>query len=388
MKQSILWKTCGVIRIFFFALLVLSGVSAVKAQTYSDTLSVTVYYSCGSGSISGDSCNRKSLRSFIEKLDSVDRKFIISPISLSVTSSTSPEGGLEANRQLSSLRAYSLLDYLSGRSETFRSVSSLVKCNVEELTTNHRLGKVLVSDYPGLRYARLDLHLAGEPRDKLIVKADTVKDVVDQPDVDREEETDSVVVLPPVVDFTVIKRPLLFVKTNLLYDLGTLVNLSVEVPITKKLTVEATLVNPWWRKKSKCMTIHLRHVAITPRYYFKETVEPYSSFFAGLTFGSGIYDFQFWSRKGEQGTFWHISPTFGYSHHIAKRWKMEYSASLGYLQVKRNKYTQVKDTKYGEIKVRDYPWVTRVLRTPFPTSLNVSLVYMFNKTKRIRHDER
>ena len=67
---------------------------------------------------------------------------------------------------------------------------------------------------------------------------------------------------------------------------------------------------------------------------------------------------------------------------------MEYSASLGYLQVKRNKYTQVKDTKYGEIKVRDYPWVTRVLRTPFPTSLNVSLVYMFNKTKRIRHDER
>lgn len=361
---------------------------SARAQVYSDTLSVTVYYPCGSGSISGDSCNRYSLRSFIEQLDSVDRKFIVKPLGLSVTSSTSPEGGLEANRQLSSLRAYSLLDYLGSRSEVFRAIASSVKCDVKELTTNHRLGKVLQADYPALRYARLDLHLTGEPKDKPMVKADSLEDVVALPVVDRKEEVDTVVVLPPRVDFTVVKQPILFVKTNLLYDLGTLVNLSVEVPVAKKWTVEATLVNPWWRKKSKCMTIHLRHVAITPRYYFKETAESYTSFFAGLTFGSGIYDFQWWTRKGEQGTFWHVSPTFGYSHHIAKRWKMEYSASLGYLQVKRNKYTQVKDTKYGEIKVRDYPWVSRVLKTPFPTSLNVSLVYMFNKTKRTRHDER
>lgn len=42
-------------------------------------------------------------------------------------------------------------------------------------------------------------------------------------------------------------RPVLFVKTNLLYDMLTFVNASVEVPLAKKLTAEATIVYPWWR---------------------------------------------------------------------------------------------------------------------------------------------
>lgn len=181
-------------------------------------------------------------------------------------------------------------------------------------------------------------------------------------------------------------RPVLFVKTNLLYDMLTFVNASVEVPLAKKLTAEATIVYPWWRDTERHKTIQMKYVAITPRYYFRNDDKPRSSFFTGLTFGSGSYDLQ-WTRRGVQGTMWHISPTIGYSHHIAKRWKMEYSASVGFVHTKYQKYTQTDDTPYGVIKVKDYPWVSKVLNTVLPTSLNVSLVYTFTNTKQTQHHE-
>ena len=66
---------------------------------------------------------------------------------------------------------------------------------------------------------------------------------------------------------------------------------------------------------------------------------------------------------------------------------MEYSASVGFVHTKYQKYTQTDDTPYGEIKVKDYPWVSTVLNTVLPTSLNVSLVYTFTNTKQTQHHE-
>ena len=181
-------------------------------------------------------------------------------------------------------------------------------------------------------------------------------------------------------------RPCLFLKTNMLYDLLTFVNASVEVPFSEHLTAEATVVYPWWRDASRHKTIQMRYVAVTPRYYFSQDDMPYASFFAGLTIGGGEYDLQ-WTRRGVQGSMWHVSPVIGYSHHISKRWKMEYSASVGFVHTKYQKYTQTSNTPYGEIKVKDYPWVSKVLNTVLPTSLNVSIVYTFTKSKQIGHHE-
>lgn len=172
----------------------------------------------------------------------------------------------------------------------------------------------------------------------------------------------------------------------MLYDLLTFVNASVEVPLTRNLTAEATIVYPWWRDVARHKTIQLRYVAVTPRYYFSRDDMPYASFFAGLTIGGGEYDLQ-WTRRGVQGSMWHVSPVIGYSHYISKRWKMEYSASAGFVHTKYQKYTQTADTPYGEIKVKDYPWVNKVLNTVLPTSLNVSVVYTFGKTKKTQHHE-
>lgn len=375
-----------------FIVLFLLSAEATKAQAYSDTLSVTIYYPCGSSNIAQYPNNLHSLGRFIHQLDSVGQLYVITPISLSLTASTSPDGGINVNRLIAHRRGLSALDYLNNHSESFRTITSSTPCHVEELTTNHLRSKTQWANYPTLRFAKVYLHIQGETKDTLVAEAQPDTCITTNDD-NLEEETPVVAVQPeaePQLDakpsMVTTSRPVLFVKTNLLYDLATFVNVSVEVPLSRRLTAEATLVYPWWRSTAKHKTVQMRYVAITPRYYFKNTDKPYTSFFAGLTAGSGTYDLQ-WTRRGVQGTLWHVSPTFGYSHYISKRWKMEYSASVGYVQTHYHKYTQTADTPYGEIKVHDYPWVSHVLRTVLPTSLNVSLVYSFNKLKKVLHHE-
>ena len=383
------------------------------AQAYSDSLSVTVYYPCGSSIISYKS-NIHALDLFIHQVDSVGQRYIIKPVTLSVVSSASPEGGVMINRKLSRSRGRSVLDYLNTHSETFRSISSLVSCHTEELTTDHLLGTSPKESYPAMRYARVTLHLAGEDKDSLITSSQPDIDSISSGDsstpstqmeisetpADTEDvaDTSSIQIIPaesatkpeslPYTPGGKASpcRPCLFLKTNMLYDLLTFVNASVEVPLTRNLTAEATIVYPWWRDVARHKTIQMRYVAVTPRYYFSRDDMPYASLFAGLTIGGGEYDLQ-WTRRGVQGSMWHVSPVIGYSHYISKRWKMEYSASAGFVRTKYQKYTQTADTPYGEIKVKDYPWVSKVLNTVLPTSLNVSVVYTFGKTKKTQHHE-
>ena len=380
-------------RLCWLVLFMMSDIAAM-AQAYSDSLSVTVYYPCGSSIISYKS-NIHALDLFIHQVDSVGQRYIIKPVTLSIVSSASPEGGIMINRKLSRSRGRSVLDYLNTHSETFRSISSLVSCHTEELTTNHLLGMSPKDRYPAMRYARVTLHLAGEDKDSLITSS--------QPDIDSissgDSGTPSTQVEIPAESATKPEslpdtpggkaspcRPCLFLKTNILYDMLTFVNASVEIPLTKNITAEATLVYPWWRSTSRHKTIQMRYVAVTPRYYFNNADRSYTSLFAGLTVGGGKYDLQ-WTRRGVQGSMWHVSPVIGYSHHISKRWKMEYSASVGFVHTKYQKYTQTSDTPYGEIKVKDYPWVSKVLNTVLPTSFNVSIVYTFTKSKQIGHHE-
>ena len=381
-------------RICWLVLFMMSDIAAM-AQAYSDSLSVTVYYPCGSSIIYYKS-NIHALDRFIHQVDSVGQRYIIKPVTLSIVSSASPEGGIMINRKLSRSRGRSVLDYLNTHSETFRSISSLVSCHTEELTTNHLLGMSPKDRYPAMRYARVTLHLAGEDKDSLITSSQPDIDSISSgdsgtPSTQVEISAESATKPESLPDTPGGKaspcRPCLFLKTNILYDMLTFVNASVEIPLTKNITAEATLVYPWWRSTSRHKTIQMRYVAVTPRYYFNNADRSYTSLFAGLTVGGGKYDLQ-WTRRGVQGSMWHVSPVVGYSHHISKRWKMEYSASVGFVHTKYQKYTQTSDTPYGEIKVKDYPWVSKVLNTVLPTSLNVSIVYTFTKSKQIgRHEE-
>ena len=174
------------------------------------------------------------------------------------------------NRKLSRSRGRSVLDYLNTHSETFRSISSLVSCHTEELTTDHLLGTSPKESYPAMRYARVTLHLAGEDKDSLITSSQPDIDSISSGDsstpstqmeisetpADTEDvaDTSSIQIIPAesatkpesLPDTPDGKaspcRPCLFLKTNMLYDLLTLVNVSVEVPFSEHLTAEATVV--------------------------------------------------------------------------------------------------------------------------------------------------
>lgn len=363
-----------------------------KTKDSSDSLNVIVYYPCGSSSISKMPGNTQSLNFFIHQLDSLCQSPSITPVGLFVTSSTSPEGSLMINKSLTRKRNQSVINYLNRHSELFRNISTTMEYKPKQITTNHRFGKIRRSVYPSLRYSKVTLLLNRGKDSVCVMEAPVpVQDVVESIDSaeiqvsEPTEEVSSIFTQDTIISATKT-CPLFWVKTNLLYDLLTFVNASVEIPLTKNITAEATLVYPWWRNTSKHKTIQMRYVAVTPRYYFNNADRSYTSLFAGLTVGGGKYDLQ-WTRRGVQGSMWHVSPVIGYSHHISKRWKMEYSASVGFVHTKYQKYTQTSDTPYGEIKVKDYPWVSKVLNTVLPTSLNVSIVYTFTKSKRIGHHE-
>ena len=354
-------------------------------KNHLDSLSVVVYYPCGSSNVSNIPGNIPSLHSFIHQLDSLCQSPFTTPASLFVTSSTSPEGSLLINKTLAHKRNLSVIDYLNNNSEKFRSISSSRQCKYHEQVTNDKLGKIHSSSYPSMRYSRVTLFLNIEKEDsaEVYVEEQPVAAVVEE----TPMTTNSLVTHDTAASIATKSFPLFWVKTNLLYDLLTFVNASVEIPLTKNITAEATLVYPWWRSTERHKTIQMRYVAVTPRYYFNNADRSYTSLFAGLTVGGGKYDLQ-WTRRGVQGSMWHVSPVIGYSHHISKRWKMEYSASVGFVHTKYQKYTQTSDTPYGgEIKVKDYPWVSKVLNTVLPTSLNVSIVYTFTKSKQIGHHE-
>ena len=363
-----------------------------KTKDYLDSLNVVVYYPCGSSSVSKMPGNTQSLNFFIHQLDSLCQSPFTTPASLFVTSSTSPEGSLLINKTLAHKRNMSVIDYLNNNSEKFRSISSSRECKFHEHITNDKFGKIHSFSYPSMRYSQVTLFLNIEKEDsaEVYVEKQPVAAVVEEQPVEIVEEapmtTNSLVTHDTAASIATKSLPLFWVKTNLLYDLLTFVNASVEIPLTKNITAEATLVYPWWRSTERHKTIQMRYVAVTPRYYFNNADRSYTSLFAGLTVGGGKYDLQ-WTRRGVQGSMWHVSPVIGYSHHISKRWKMEYSASVGFVHTKYQKYTQTSDTPYGEIKVKDYPWVSKVLNTVLPTSLNVSIVYTFTKSKQIGHHE-
>lgn len=382
------------LRVILFILLCCWAISDTYAKTMacSDSLSVIVYYPCGSSSLSMLPGNIHSLKLFIQQLDSLCQSPFKPSVSLFVTSSTSPDGSLRINQSLADHRNQSVKHFLLRHSMLFRNGSTPIDYKEYRLTTNHLLQQIPRSAYSSLRYSKLTLFLDSARDSLLILEA--------PPTLLHTQTLYSAEVLPPekiaevpfdfnqqpMTDRRATPSPLLWVKSNLLYDLLTCVNVSVEVPLSKQLTTEATLVYPWWRSTARHKTLQLRYVALTPRYYFNRHAHRYTSLFMGLAIGGGKYDLQ-WTRRGVQGSMWHLSPVIGYSHPISKRWKMEYSASVGFVHTTYQKYTQTPDTPYGEIKVKDYPWVSKVLNTVLPTSLNVSIVYTFTKSKQIGHHE-
>lgn len=185
----------------------------------------------------------------------------------------------------------------------------------------------------------------------------------------------------PPLSGIVLYKPLFAVKSNLLADAATFVNIEVEVPIGTKWSVGAEWMFPWWIFDNNRYYNQLLLGTLEGKYWFhtRKQNEVLSGHAIGIYVSSGYYDFQ-WKKTGYQGE---IIPSAGisytYAHKIAQHFRMEYSAGFGILNTKYRKYTT--NNNYDQ-----FPWLSSG-RTLWlgPTKAEISFVWLISK--RI-HNER
>lgn len=184
----------------------------------------------------------------------------------------------------------------------------------------------------------------------------------------------------PVVP-VIITKPLFAIKTNLLYDVLSAVNLEIEIPIGKQWSVAAEGIFPWWKSSRADWTMQLLSGHASVKYWLgdRDTKEVLTGWNIGLYGGVGKYDLQLFDKDGEQGDFFDVGLQAAYAHKIGKHFHMEYSLGVGYLQRDTKEYDKVNDTMYGDIKVFRFPWEVERKQWFGPTSAKVSLVWLLNK---------
>ena len=146
---------------------------------------------------------------------------------------------------------------------------------------------------------------------------------------------DTTVVVPTADSITVRpKKMIAAVKTNLLYDAVTALNVEVEVPIGRHFSVMVEDVFPWWETGNK-YCFQMWEMGLEGRYWFKgwdpNGREKLRGWFAGVYGMSAKYDFQ-WDRDVNlQGEYWSAGISGGYAMPIGrkKRVNLEFSLAVG-----------------------------------------------------------
>lgn len=174
------------------------------------------------------------------------------------------------------------------------------------------------------------------------------------------------------------RRPLFALKTNLLYDIGSALNLELEIPIGRRWSVAGEWIFPWWLWEKKQYALEILNGNVEGRYWWGDRTrfEPLTGWFTGVYVGGGYYDVE-WKTKGYQGEFVSAGLTGGFAHRISKNWRMEYSLGVGYLASKYREYTPENicgDDQWHLIRRKSghVNWVG-------PTRVKVSLVWMIHQ---------
>ncbi|MFI3283367.1 MAG: DUF3575 domain-containing protein [Rikenellaceae bacterium] len=180
-------------------------------------------------------------------------------------------------------------------------------------------------------------------------------------------------------------KPIIALKTNLLFDIMTLINFELEVYINKNWSICGEWIFPWWssssKESSKRNCIQLLNGNIEGKYWFASHPQRpvMTGWFAGVYAGGGLYDLEY-HKEGYQGEFFiALGLSGGYAHTINKRGnlRMEYSLGVGVLKSDYRHYEEHWgiDSSWHTIRKTDgtYTWFG-------PTKAKASLVWLINKT--------
>ena len=174
------------------------------------------------------------------------------------------------------------------------------------------------------------------------------------------------------------RRPLLALKTNLLFDAALMPNVEIEVPVGKRWSVNGEYAFPWWQfdRGKYCMQVLMG--GLEGRYgrgsrKSREDREVLTGHFLGLYAGGGKYDLQ-WGEKGYQGEFFIAAGvSYGWATRIARHLHLEFNIGIGLLR-----------TDYRHYHARDnyqtLLWQENGKYTWFgPTKAKISLVWLLNR---------
>ena len=174
------------------------------------------------------------------------------------------------------------------------------------------------------------------------------------------------------------RRPLLALKTNLLFDAALMPNVEIEVPVGKRWSVNGEYAFPWWQfdRGKYCMQVLMG--GLEGRYWLgsrksREDREVLTGHFLGLYAGGGKYDLQ-WGEKGYQGEFFIAAGvSYGWATRIARHLHLEFNIGIGLLRTDyrhyhaRDNYQTLLWQENGK-----YTWLG-------PTKAKISLVWLLNR---------
>ncbi|MBO4670472.1 MAG: DUF3575 domain-containing protein [Bacteroidales bacterium] len=259
---------------------------------------------------------------------------------VTVVAFASPDGSQKKNLVLAARRAESMRSYLENKYPSLAGKIA-VESGIEEWPEDN-------SELVRLRYAAfrlsfpfsLEIPVPGLDPDYIIDEdpiyaLDLVEDALNIP-----FEPQPTVTVPPFTNiyFPKQKRPVTVaaLKTNLLYDLATVYNLALEIPVWDRLSVVVEDTFPWWETSFK-YCLQMWEIGGEVRYWFKswdpKGADKLLGFFAGAYGMSSKFDFQWLNSVDYQGEYWSAGLTGGWSTTLGRRkWaNLELSLGLGYL---------------------------------------------------------
>ncbi|MBQ9185044.1 MAG: DUF3575 domain-containing protein [Bacteroidales bacterium] len=150
------------------------------------------------------------------------------------------------------------------------------------------------------------------------------------------------------------KRTIVALKTNMLYDLATVLNYQIEFPIGKQFSAVFEEYTPWWVMHNNRICIQYLTLGGEARWWFKPEPRPESEdlmlrdvlvgHYIGLYGLWGKTDLQ-WDKKGTYQCRGIVSAgvTYGYVFPISKHLNLELSASVGYARIPYQHYNPSED---------------------------------------------
>lgn len=177
------------------------------------------------------------------------------------------------------------------------------------------------------------------------------------------------------------QKVLFGVGTNLLFDVVTGVNVSLDVPVGKHWDITADYIFPWWKDRNKSFVFQLAHIDLGARYYFKpwekRDENVMRGWFASASVGAGYYDFALWNPTGVQGEEIKLSVGGGYTWALSPWWRLTAELGVGPVFSQYRIYNAeapdrlVVQGQYSNVFLR-------------PTAAKISLTYLLHTPVRAR----